>query len=281
MRINSAVTRLCCLGFLLLPLAARADNIELAVTMDGFPEHIENWTEQTTVMKKLIQILSTRGVNAVHFIAGTSYSRKQKFFEELFAEGHRLANHTLWHRRYSALSLPVFRAEVILAEDMLGKWYSTVKYFRPPFFDYGDTGQKRRDLCRVLTELDYTLAPATIILDDDTFNDRYLEALARRDQAAVERILADYLSHIDDRSKKALSDTRRRWRRPVKQIIDIHANLLNARTLEHILDRYKAQGWHFISIEEALKDPIYTAEYCGRWMTPSEPYTTRPETVSD
>ncbi len=48
-------------------------------------------------------------------------------------------------------------------------------------------------------------------------------------------------------------------------ILLIHANALNARHLGAVLDAYRAEGVEFVSLEEAMADPLYDRpdEYVG------------------
>ena len=43
--------------------------------------------------------------------------------------------------------------------------------------------------------------------------------------------------------------------KPVKQIILLHANLLNSHFLGDIIQMYRDHGYKFITLEEALENP--------------------------
>ena len=70
---------------------------------------------------------------------------------------------------------------------------------------------------------------------------------------------------------------RTRLGRDVDQILLLHANALAADHLGSLLDALKAQGYDFISLEEALRDPVYDRAdgYTGRkglsWLYRFEP----------
>ena len=45
--------------------------------------------------------------------------------------------------------------------------------------------------------------------------------------------------------------------REIKQILMVHANLINADAFEDVAKMMSARGYIFISIDEAMKDPVY------------------------
>jgi hypothetical protein len=49
--------------------------------------------------------------------------------------------------------------------------------------------------------------------------------------------------------------------RPIKHVLLLHMNLLNALYLDELLQRLRSNGWSFISVEEALTDPVYELKY--------------------
>ena len=48
------------------------------------------------------------------------------------------------------------------------------------------------------------------------------------------------------------------FQRQISQIFLIHANRLNAETLDAILSKLEDRGYEFISLVEALRDPAYS-----------------------
>jgi hypothetical protein len=46
--------------------------------------------------------------------------------------------------------------------------------------------------------------------------------------------------------------------RPIKHILLLHANRLNAAFLDDLLTEIAAYGYKFISLKEALSDPVYS-----------------------
>lgn len=49
--------------------------------------------------------------------------------------------------------------------------------------------------------------------------------------------------------------------RSVKQVLLLHMNYLNSLYVDDLLQRYRDDGWSFISLEEALQDEVYRLKY--------------------
>ena len=54
--------------------------------------------------------------------------------------------------------------------------------------------------------------------------------------------------------------------RPISHTLLLHANRLNARALDRLLDDFRARGYEFVPLAEALEDPAYDSpdEFTGR-----------------
>ncbi len=77
---------------------------------------------------------------------------------------------------------------------------------------------------------------------------------------------------------------RRKFGRDVDHVLLLHANVLVADRLGALLDSLSARGFTFVSLEEALSDPVYARPdgYTGphglSWLYRAEPAT--PEDVA-
>jgi hypothetical protein len=55
-------------------------------------------------------------------------------------------------------------------------------------------------------------------------------------------------------------------RRPIKQILLLHVSALVALTLDDLLSAYEARGVRFISVRDALEDPVYGIDPRVTWQ---------------
>ncbi len=63
------------------------------------------------------------------------------------------------------------------------------------------------------------------------------------------------LAYIWNQTLKAEKRAKQYSDQPVKQILLIHLNLLNSYCMRDIIELYKRNGYHFISLPEALQQP--------------------------
>ena len=99
------------------------------------------------------------------------------------------------------------------------------------------------------------------------FNALYEHYLKKENTHEVKRIgqlylhkTLAYFQHFDSLSTKL-------YNRPVKQIYLAHDNQLNADYLPILYKKLKEQGYTFISLDEALTDPVYSQpnSYYKKW----------------
>lgn len=102
-----------------------------------------------------------------------------------------------------------------------------------------------------LTAHQYTIAPVTIDSKDYEFNARFYKIPYRKRAANLPAFKKRYLAYIWQQTLKAEKSAKGK---NVKQILLIHANLLNSLCLEDIIELYREHGYKFISLADALKD---------------------------
>jgi len=74
----------------------------------------------------------------------------------------------------------------------------------------------------------------------------------------INKLKPRYLAYIWQQTLKA---EKRANGKHVKQILLIHSNLLNSYALNDIIQMYKKNGYQFISLTDALKDPAPLITY--------------------
>ena len=99
--------------------------------------------------------------------------------------------------------------------------------------------------------------PHTIDSNDYMFLPAYADAKAKHDSAGVRRVREAYLAFLAATTDFAEAMTPRLFGRDIPQTLLIHANDINADTLDDVLKLYAARGYRFISLDEAMADPAY------------------------
>jgi hypothetical protein len=117
----------------------------------------------------------------------------------------------------------------------------------------------------------------TIDSKDFGFNEQaYKVPFRLREAYILNRLKPRYLSYISEQTEKA---EKRAKGQAVKQILLLHANLLNSYLLGDVLQYYKDNGYKFISLTAALENPAPAITFPGRDKV-LENTTAEPEAMS-
>ena len=274
-------------GLLLLaaePLAAGERS--MAVTFDDLPgppagllsNSVSGLRENT---RKLLAIFAEHRIPVVGFVNEGKLTVPGESAVEALARtailkmwvdaGLELGNHTYSHPSLNRTPLEEFEADLTQGEPvtrrLLAEKGLRLRYFRHPFLQVGLDFDKRRAFESFLAERGYTIAPVTIDNDEYVYAALYADALRRGDQAAAEKIGADYLRYMDAVFEFCEALSRRVTGREIRQILLVHANTLNADYFGRLAGTIEARGYGFVSLSQALEDEAYRLPdtYVGNW----------------
>lgn len=249
--------------FLLLSLLscgvfAQDQDREIAITIDDLPLVASkmntpgNQQRSTERFGKIVQALRDNKVPAIGFVIGGAIEKGQwAFIEEFRNAGLMIGNHTYTHRSLNHIGAEKYIEDVARADKVLAPVLTEPKYFRYPYLAEGNKKTKPIVL-EYLTANHYTVAPVTIDSKDFQFNEQLYKVPYHSRESYVEKLKPRYLAYIWQQTLKAEKHANGQ---PVKQILLIHANLLNSYALNDIIQMYKKNGYKFISLTEALKNP--------------------------
>ncbi|CDZ77080.1 polysaccharide deacetylase family sporulation protein PdaB [Legionella massiliensis] len=231
---------------------------EIAITIDDLPlvaskmDTPGNQQRATERFNKIIEALTENKVPATGFvIAGAIAKGQWAFLEQFRKAGFDLGNHTYSHYNLNQMSAEKYIADVARADKILTPLMTEPKYFRYPYLAEGSKASKPKVL-DYLNENHYVIAPVTIDSKDFRFNEQLYHVPYRSREAYVNKLKPRYLAYIWEQTLRA---EKRSKGQPVKQILLIHANLLNSYALPDIIQMYKNNGYTFITLTEALKNP--------------------------
>lgn len=264
---------LCCLiPILLAPLAtAQPASRTVAVTIDDGPitrffAHPSQWHRQQ-VVDGMLDALAAHGAPATLFAIGEKVDGNpegQALLAHWLAAGVEVGNHT--HRHLSLARIPTrdFLADIDRASGVLRPLLAhagaPMRYFRAPYLQDGATAASRAALLRHLDREGMRNAPVTIALEDWRFNDDYEAAERAEDWAARYEIGQAYLRHAAETIAQFDELGRLVAGRDVAHVLLVHANTINRDYLGPIMDVLAARGFAFVSLEDALRDPLYRRE---------------------
>ncbi|WP_131780889.1 polysaccharide deacetylase family protein [Legionella gresilensis] len=237
---------------------------EIAITIDDLPfvgsTHGKpaNLQREHDRFLQIVEALIDHKAPATGFIIAGSIEKDQWQLLELFREkGFILGNHTYSHKSLNNLPAEKYISDVDRADKIIEPLFNGPRYFRYPYLAES-TGDKRQKVHNYLAEHHYIIAPITIDSKDYQFNAKLFAIPYRLRPQNLPRIKKQYLDYIWNQTLKAEARAQRQHQENAKQILLIHANLLNSHFLGDILDMYEKNGYKFISLEEALKAPAPT-----------------------
>lgn len=248
-----------CLATLAMPVQAQ----QIAITLDDLPYVLRSRTtpqEGMQIVHDVTAALKNHDIIATGLAIGNQINAETKPVIDIFAgAGHTLGNHSWSHPDYDTLTRWAFRREVRRTDRALRPWISGAKYYRFPYLREGKTEKSKRAAEQVLQNQGYVNVPVTIDNDEWRFNLEYVDTLEMGDQKGADRIAAAYLAHMKERTGHFQTLAQQAMGRDVAHILLLHMNKINADHLDDLLAWYAAEGWTFITLDEALRDPLFSA----------------------
>lgn len=243
----------------LLNTSLFAQDNQIAITIDDLP-FVGSGTSTASNFKRteerfmaIVNALVDNQVPATGFIIGGAIAKNEWPFLEAFRnQGLTLGNHTYTHRSLNSESAEKYIADIERADTKLATIMTEPKYFRYPYLAEGK-GEKKQKVLDYLSDHQYTVAPVTVDSKDYEFNAQFYHIPYRQRAQRLAQFKKRYLDFIWKQTLRAEKKAKRVDGQPVKQILLIHANLLNSLCLDDIIKMYKKNGYQFISLSDALK----------------------------
>jgi peptidoglycan/xylan/chitin deacetylase (PgdA/CDA1 family) len=253
----------------------------IAVTFDDLPfvplKGEKNPASLKTKTVRLIHVLKSNNIPSLGFVNagklfknGRLVSHHVELLRLWLEAGLELGNHTYSHKDLHNVPWQEFKQDVIKGEtiikDMLKTKGMSIRYFRHPCLHTGHTPELKKKCQTFLASRGYTVAPVTIDNSDWIFALAFNNALGRHDTRLMKRIVDAYIPYMEQKLEYYEKQSQDLLGHPVKQVLLLHANTLNALHLDRLVQMIKKRGYTFISLEHALKDNAYGLpdEYSGR-----------------
>jgi peptidoglycan-N-acetylglucosamine deacetylase len=230
---------------------------EVAITIDDLPfvgagsRTVGDMQRGEERFTRILNAFVENHVPTTGFVIGGAIGKGQMEWLEKFKNaGLQLGNHTYTHHNLNSFNTAKYIEEIDHTDRKLETLISRPKYFRYPYLAEGQ-GEKKQRVHQYLAEHGYTIAPVTIDSKDYRFNAQLLAIHWRSRLKRLEPIKKRYLAYIANQTDKA----EKKGGPNAKQILLVHANLLNSYVLPDVIKFYKDRGYKFITLEEALKNP--------------------------
>lgn len=254
----------------------------LAVTIDDVPwvGALRPGESRVEATRRLVGTLREHGVPATAFVNCGRVSASSPELRAWMDAGMTLGNHTTGHLDLNNAPLDAWIDEARSCHDFVQEVTGdSVVYFRYPYLHRGTTRERYTAARDALDDLDSPTAPVTIDTSDWILAAAYGDAIRAGDEARAEAIGEALVEHVARQVAHYRDVAREKVGRDVAHVLLLHANALQADYIGEVLERLRADGFRFVPLEEALRDPVYDRpdDYIGpeglSWLYRMEPGT--------
>lgn len=256
----------------LVTFPALSQTKQIAITVDDLPfvgttnNKPSNLQREHDRFMKIVQALTEYNAPATGFVfAGSIEQGQWELLETFHKAGFVIANHTFSHLSLNKTDTQKYIDDIGRASALLAPLFTGQKFFRYPYLAEGK-GESKQQVHDYLAANQYLIAPVTIDSKDYRFNAELFAIPYRQREKNLSRLKQRYLSYIWQQTLRAEKLANGK---PVKQILLIHANLLNSHFLGDVLKMYKDNGYEFISLSDALTNPAPKIESLDAASAPS------------
>ena len=163
-----------------------------------------------------------------------------------------------------------FERDVLYGEriirPLVRDFEDTLRYFRFPGMDLSHA--RPEDLDRVQDFLDscgYTPVTATIRFDDERFNTPYINSKIENDTVLVRYIGEKYIEYFKQVLDHYEYLSQQNFSRQIAHILSLRCSEINNDMLGYLLYILWEKGYRFVTLEEALADPLYREHLSRRY----------------
>ncbi|MEW6207494.1 MAG: polysaccharide deacetylase family protein [Acidobacteriota bacterium] len=251
--------------------SASLEGMQIALTINqmmlasGEPEKgIDSWCEKENSVENFEKLLDALRQHSmppvVAFISG--HYADIRLLRRWVSAGQMVGNLTFSRRRIKNNAPQSFIEDIARGEQFLAPLKKErpemKKYFRYPLLKTSRDPATHDQIEAYLKANGYINVPATIEAPTDSFNEIYCAALARGDTTCANLTKEYFKKLLLDSTLKARAIARRRAGGEVKHILMLKAGQFLCDSLGEILAWYRSLGVKFISLDEALSDPVYS-----------------------
>jgi len=241
----------------------------VAITIDDLPfvGYGLGLGEIAAYTDRLLHGLANRNIEAIGFVNERNVlipgemDARTGLLKKWIDRGMILGNHTFSHLDANAVSLSAYKEDILRGGTVTGilqqESAGLPRYFRHPMNHRGKTPEIRAAVDEFVLASGYTPVPFTIENSDYLFAYVYAAALKAGDRDLAGRVMDAYLEFTGIICGWMERQAVEIFRRPIPQILLIHANALNADAIDRLLGLLEGRGYAFSPLDKVLRDPAY------------------------
>jgi peptidoglycan-N-acetylglucosamine deacetylase len=211
--------------------------------------------------RKIIATLQAHEIEASVFYNCDNLLPGDETIESWEAAGMLVGNHTASHVNLAKVGLEAWLEDVRRCDLVLRERLNTPpSYLRYPYLSQGETLEQRDGATAGLAEMGYSNAHVTVATTEWLLAFAYSAAKQRGEAEVEAEIVAAYRQHMLEAVAAARELAVHELGRETTQVVLFHVNALAADHLESVIADYRAAGYHFIGLPEALADPVFERE---------------------
>ncbi|MCC5792446.1 MAG: polysaccharide deacetylase family protein [Legionellaceae bacterium] len=229
-------------------VAITIDDLPFVGTTNGHPGKLQRERER---FLSIMETLKEKNAPAIGFVIAGSIEKDQwQLLEAFHQSGFLVGNHTYSHPSLHSTSAENYINDIERADKILAPLMDQQKYFRYPYLAES-SGAKKQQVLDYLHQKGYQVAPVTIDSKDFRFNDQLFRIPYRQRPAQLPALKKRYLDYIWQQTQRAERISAKNGKEN-KQILLIHANLINAHAIGDIVDLYRQNGYEIVSLEKVM-----------------------------
>jgi len=252
-------------GVVDVPDALRAPP-RIAVTLDDLPFLHQATGGRSAATDRLLATLVSRDVPSTGFVVCERTDAPHPLLRKWIDAGMELANHHESHADLNDTPAADYIAGIeTCSQELAALTGKKPEHFRFPYLHNGKTLGARNAVAEALSRRELSTARVSVDNHEWRIAALYDRALRAGDADRVAALGAYYVEHLLDAVGHYREVARNKVGRDIDHVLVLHANQVTTDHLGEVLDRLAADGFEFITLSEALADPVYarTDEYVG------------------
>ena len=258
---------------------------EIAITIDDLPlngPRVE-LARLRVMTDRLLSGIQRHQVPVVGFVnesllyVPAETDARMAILKSWFDHGVELGNHTFAHVGFRDTPLADYEDDFVRGETITRSIMKSrdrrPRFFRHPFLQMGPTKEQEQSFEAFIAARGYRIAPITIDIMDWMFRVAYVNARNQNDATTMKRVVAEYLRFADTKIEFCERVAADLFGRPIKHILLLHANELNADNFDRLMKVFTDRGYRFINLDVAIQDDVYqfpdqyrpTSDWLNHW----------------
>jgi len=243
----------------------------MAITVDDLPVAQPSWhghQQMDQITTDLLATFDKHRVPAVGFVNegklrvdGEIDPHRLGILKRWLEAELELGNHGYAHLDLHRVPPEEWMADVVRGEPETRKLMEAsgrkLRYFRHPFLHTGMSVDIQKETSAFLETRGYTVAPVTMDNSEWIYGRAYARAYNAGDEEMKRKIGEDYVRYMLEVARFYEGQSVAVAGRAIKHVLLVHAYALNADWLDELLLELEKRGYRWISLAEALEDPVY------------------------